>query len=142
MHLHQLIRFAEIKKKKNNNKNIALDEFFNLIIWRKLDRKNTLISQGGKIKNRNYEKKATVTVDSTGSTLLLAPVEHVDAGMYQCALDVGSAQLRSVHNVEVYISPELESRNWSHGLNSAQDIFSYKPGFLSTIVLLLCLPQL
>ena len=82
-----------------------------------------------------------MTVDSTGSTLLLAPVEHVDAGMYQCALDVGATQLRSVHNVEVYISPELESRNWSHELNSAQDKFSYKPGFFSTMVLLFCLPQ-
>ena len=80
-----------------------------------------------------------MTVDSTGSTLLLAPVEHVDAGMYQCALDVGATQLRSVHNVEVYISPELESRNWSHGLNSAQNMFLYTPGFLGTIILLLCL---
>jgi len=118
------------------------DEFLNLIIWRKLDRKNTLISQGGEIRNHNFEKKATVSVDSTGSTLLLAPVEHVDAGMYQCALDVGAAQLRSVHNVEVYISPELESRNWSHGLNSAQETFSYKPAFSVTTVFLLCLPQL
>ena len=62
----------------------VLDEFFSKISWRKLDRKNTLISEGGKILNHDYDKKATVTVDTTGSTLLLAPVEHVDAGMYQC----------------------------------------------------------
>ena len=62
--------------------------------------------------NHDYDKKATVTVGLTGSTLLLAPVEHVDAGLYQCSLDVGDTHLRLVHSVEVYIAPELESRNW------------------------------
>ena len=43
--------------------------------------------------------------------------------MYQCALKVGATHLRRVHNVEVYISPELESRNWSHGVNYAETIY-------------------
>ena len=71
------------KYSKSEIRNL-LDEFFSQISWRKLDRKNTLISEGGEILNQDYDKKATVTVDNTGSTLLLAPVEHVDAGMYQC----------------------------------------------------------
>ena len=94
------------------------DEFYLTLTWRKLDRKNTLISKGEKILNPDYTKKATVTVGTTGSTLLLAPVEHVDAGLYQCSLDVGEQYVETVvHTVEVIIAPELESRNWHHSIN-------------------------
>ena len=54
--------------------------------------------------------------------------------MYQCALKVGATHLRRVHNVEVYISPELESRNWSRGVNYAETI--YRSALLGIIVIL------
>ena len=88
--------------------------------------------------NHDYDKKATVTAGPTGSTLLLAPVEHVDAGLYQCSLDVGAAQLRLVHSVEVYIAPELESRNWHHQMNSAFGLTGYSSVIVTTVVILFC----
>ena len=82
----------------------------------------------------DYDKKATVTVGPTGSTLLLAPVEHVDAGLYQCSLDVGAAQLRLVHSVEVYIAPELESRNWHPEINCAVGLTSYSSVIVAAVI--------
>ena len=58
-------------------------------------------------------------VSINGTTLLLAPVEHVDAGLYQCSLVAEAASEKVVHTVEVFISPELESRNWNNFKNSA-----------------------
>ena len=52
-----------------------------------------------------------MTVSDGVSVLSLAPVTHQDAGMYQCSLAVGRNTERIVHNVEVIISPELETRN-------------------------------
>jgi hypothetical protein len=52
---------------------------------------------------------------------LLAPVEHVDDGFYQSSLPVEVTLLTVVHNVEVYIAPELESRNWHHDIYFASD---------------------
>jgi len=97
------------------------DEFRPTLSWRKLDRQNTLISKGGQILNHSYNKKATVSIGTTGSVLLLAPVEHVDAGLYQCSLLVGKTVEKVVHTVEVIIAPELESRNWHHSLNTGLD---------------------
>ena len=85
--------------------------------------------------NPDYDKKATVSVGLTGSTLLLAPVEHVDAGLYQCSLDVGDTQLRLVHSVEVYIAPELESRNWHHEMKSAFGINSNSSVIFTVVIL-------
>ena len=56
-------------------------------------------------------RKTSVTVSEGVSVLSLAPVTHQDAGMYQCSLAVGRNTERIVHNVEVIISPELETRN-------------------------------
>ena len=67
--------------------------------------------------NVHYEKKATVTVGVTGSTLLLSPIEHVDAGMYQCSVTVGGNKEKVIHSVEVIIAPELESRNINSGFS-------------------------
>ena len=50
---------------------------------------------------------------------MLAPVEHVDAGLYQCSLLVGETVEKVVHTVEVIIAPELESRNlnWEYSMS-------------------------
>ena len=56
-------------------------------------------------------RKTSVVVSEGVSVLSLAPVTHQDAGMYQCSLAVGRNTERIVHNVEVIISPELETRN-------------------------------
>ena len=61
--------------------NIAnLEEFLPKIVWRKLDRKNSLIAEGVNIVNINFVRKTTVQVDGEGSVLTLAPVTHRDAG--------------------------------------------------------------
>ena len=89
--------------------------------------------------NPDFDKKATVTVGTTGSTLLLAPVEHVDAGLYQCSLPVEVTLLAVVHNVEVYIAPELESRNWHHDINFASDMHFNCSVLVGQILILLYL---
>ena len=90
-------------------------------MWRKLDRKNSLIAEGDNILNINFVRKTTVQLSDEGSVLTLSPVTHQDAGLYQCSLAVGRTREHIVHNVEVIISPELETRNinWqlAHRLN-------------------------
>ena len=87
------------------------EEFLPNIMWRKLDRKNSLIAEGDNILNINFVRKTTVQLDDSGSVLTLSPVTHQDAGMYQCSLPVGRRREAIVHNVEVIISPQLETRN-------------------------------
>lgn len=97
------------------------EDFLPHIVWRKLDRKNSLIAEGDKIVNVDFVKKTTVTVNRNGSTFAMAPITHSDAGLYQCSLSKDTYKETLVHHVEVIISPELETRNinWQLARSSA-----------------------
>ena len=59
---------------------VSPDEFLPNIMWRKLDRKNSLIAEGDNILNINFVRKTTVRISDKGSILTLSPVTHQDAG--------------------------------------------------------------
>ena len=79
-------------------------------VWETNVPQETVVLQGTNI-NIKFVRKTSVEVSDSGSVLTLAPITHQDAGMYQCSLAVGRNTERIVHNVEVIISPELETRN-------------------------------
>ena len=55
-------------------------------MWAKLDKRNTLIATGDKILTPEFVKRGKVSVDQSGSTLIIAAAQDEDAGKYKCSL--------------------------------------------------------
>jgi hypothetical protein len=68
-------------------------------MWAKQDKRNTLISTGDKILTREYAKRGKVSVDQSGSTLIIVVAQDQDAVKYKCSLTLRDAVQKVEHTV-------------------------------------------
>ena len=76
-----------------------LVELYQYVLWARLDKRNTLIATGDKLLTPEYEKRGKVTVDKSGSSLIIAVAQDHDAGLYKCSLTLGDAVQEVEHTV-------------------------------------------
>ena len=74
---------------------------YQFVLWARLDTRNTLIATGDRILTQEYQKRGKVTVDHSGSTLIIAVAQDHDAGRYKCSLTLGDVVQEVEHTVMV-----------------------------------------
>ena len=79
----------------------SLAQLYQYVLWARLDKRNTLIATGEKILTPEYQKRGKVSVDQSGSTLIIAVAEDNDAGKYKCTLTLGDNLQQAEHTVIV-----------------------------------------
>jgi len=85
------------------------EELYQFVLWKKMDRRNTLISSGDKILLPTEKKRMKVIFDKSGSSLVVAAAEESDAGKYKCMLSLGEKVQEVEHKVQIRNQPVIHA---------------------------------
>jgi len=75
------------------------------LLWKRLDKKNTIISAGKNIVHPDYRTRAEVELDNKGGLLKLILAQKEDAGEYQCSINMGKKTVEVTHRLKIKGEP-------------------------------------
>jgi len=71
------------------------------MLWKRLDKKNTIISVGGNVLHPDYKDRTKIELGKNGGFLKLVLVQEEDAGKYQCSINMGKKTVSVTHTLGI-----------------------------------------